>query len=126
MVCEWVILLPISWICPVYERKYNKTIKESQNYKTQAMQIPLMIIQSWCFDVCGARVLMFNRLCAIWPTGYERGSLGKIYQNGDYLKQAVWKSCLPIIVRASCWVYWFKGGESSSQFQWFTIATIEL
>ena len=30
---------------------------------------------------------MFNCLQAIWPKGYQCGSLGKRHQNGDYLKQ---------------------------------------
>ena len=38
---------------------------------------------------------MFNRLRVIWLKGYQRGSLGKSHQNGDYLKQAMRKSCLP-------------------------------
>ena len=38
---------------------------------------------------------MFNRLRAIWPKGYQGGSVEKIHQNGAYLKQAVRKSCLP-------------------------------
>ena len=29
---------------------------------------------------------IINRLRAIWPKGYQRGSLRKSYQNGDYLK----------------------------------------
>ena len=37
----------------------------------------------------------FNRLRAIQPNGYQRGSLEKSHQNGDYLKQAMRKSCLP-------------------------------
>ena len=38
---------------------------------------------------------MFNRFACIWPKSYQRGSLGKSHQNGDYLKQAMQKSCLP-------------------------------
>ena len=30
---------------------------------------------------------LFNCLRAIWPKGYQRGSLGKSHQNGDYLEQ---------------------------------------
>ena len=41
-----------------------------------------------CFDVCWPELLIFNRLRAIWPTGYQRGSQGKSHQNGDYLKKA--------------------------------------
>ena len=33
-----------------------------------------------------AKALIFNRLRAIWPKGYQRGSLGKSHQNGNYLK----------------------------------------
>ena len=37
-----------------------------------------------------------NILCycfrAIWPKGYQRGSLEKSHQNGDFLKQAMRKS----------------------------------
>ena len=29
------------------------------------------------------QVKKFNRLRAIWPKGYQRGSLGKSHQNGD-------------------------------------------
>ena len=29
---------------------------------------------------------VINRLRAIWPKGYQRGSLRKSHQNGDYLK----------------------------------------
>ena len=32
---------------------------------------------------------LFNRLCAIWPEAYQRGSLGKSHQKGDYLKQSM-------------------------------------
>ena len=31
-------------------------------------------------------VYSFNRLRAIWPKGYHRGSLRKSHQNGDFLK----------------------------------------
>ena len=34
---------------------------------------------------------MFNRLACFWPKGYQRRSLGKSHQNGDYLKQAMRK-----------------------------------
>ena len=37
---------------------------------------------------------MFNHLCTVWPTGYQRGSLGKSHQNGEYSKQTMWKSSL--------------------------------
>ena len=33
--------------------------------------------------------VLFNRLYAIWPKGYQRGSLPKNYKNGNYLKQAI-------------------------------------
>ena len=36
---------------------------------------------------------MFDRLRAIWPKSSQRESLGKSHQNGDYLKQAMRKSC---------------------------------
>ena len=36
---------------------------------------------------------MFGRLRSFWPKRYQRGSLGKSHQNGDYLKQAMQKSC---------------------------------
>ena len=39
-----------------------------------------MKIAKSSFDVCEARVLMFNRFCAIWPKGYQRESLGKSHQ----------------------------------------------
>ena len=38
---------------------------------------------------------MFNHLRGIWPKGYQRGSLGKSHKNGDQLKQAMRKICLP-------------------------------
>ena len=38
---------------------------------------------------------MFNRFACGWPKGYQHGSLGKSHQNGDYLQQAMRKSCLP-------------------------------
>ena len=38
-----------------------------------------------------AILLTFNRLHAIWPNGYQRGSLGKRRQNGEYLNQATRK-----------------------------------
>ena len=38
---------------------------------------------------------MFNRFACFWPKGYQRGSLGKSHQNGDYLKHAMRKNCLP-------------------------------
>ena len=37
----------------------------------------------------------FNRFACFWPKGYQRRSLGKSHQNGDYLKQALRKNCLP-------------------------------
>ena len=37
-------------------------------------------------------LILFSRLSAVWSTGYQRGSLGKSHQNGDYLKQAMQKS----------------------------------
>ena len=43
----------------------------------------------------GRNCLMFNRFACFWPKGYQRGNLGKSHQNGDYLKQAMRKSCLP-------------------------------
>ena len=54
-----------------------------------------------------------NRFACFWRKGYQRGSLGKSHQNGDNLKQAMRKNCLPagnltvfieIIQQASCWV----------------------
>ena len=39
------------------------------------------------------RLLIFNRFHDFWSTGYQRGSLEIIVQNGDYLKQALQKSC---------------------------------
>ena len=36
---------------------------------------------------------LFNRFACFWPKGYQRGSLRKSHQNGDYLKQAKRKSC---------------------------------
>ena len=39
----------------------------------------------------------FNCLRAIWPKGYQLGSLGKRHKNGDYLKQAMRKSYPPTI-----------------------------
>ena len=38
---------------------------------------------------------MFNRFACFWLKGYQRGSLGKSDQNGDYLKQAMQKTCIP-------------------------------
>ena len=34
---------------------------------------------------------LFNRFACFWSKGYQRGSLGKSHQNGDYLKQAMRK-----------------------------------
>ena len=40
--------------------------------------------------------LLFNRLRAIWPKVYQRGSLEKSHKNGNYsVKQAMRKSCRP-------------------------------
>ena len=39
--------------------------------------------------------MTFNRLRAILPNGYQRRSRKKSRMNGDYLKQAKRKSCLP-------------------------------
>ena len=39
--------------------------------------------------------LVFNRLRAIWPKGYQRVSLGKNHQKGECLKQEMRNSCLP-------------------------------
>ena len=38
---------------------------------------------------------MLNRSARFWPKGYQRGSLEKSHQNGDYLKQALRKSYPP-------------------------------
>ena len=38
---------------------------------------------------------MLNSLRAFWPRDYQRGSLWKSHQIGDYLKQAMLKSCPP-------------------------------
>ena len=38
---------------------------------------------------------IFNCFACFWPKGYQCASLGKSHQNGDYLKQAMRKSCLP-------------------------------
>ena len=38
--------------------------------------------------------LMFNRFACFLPKGYQRGSLGYSHQIGDFLKQAMRKSCL--------------------------------
>ena len=40
---------------------------------------------------------MLNRLRAFRPKSYQRKSQGKSHQNGDYLKQAMRKSC-PVTV----------------------------
>ena len=37
----------------------------------------------------------FNHFACFWPKGYQLGSLGKSHQNGDYLKQAIWKIVFP-------------------------------
>ena len=42
-----------------------------------------------------SKVILFNCFAGFWPNGYQRGSLGKSHQNGDYLKEAMRKSCLP-------------------------------
>ena len=34
---------------------------------------------------------IFNRLRAIWPKSYQRGSQEKSHQNGDYLKTSIAK-----------------------------------
>ena len=44
------------------------------------------------FRCLQARVLMFNRLHALWPKDYRTKSLGKSHQIRDYLKQAMQKS----------------------------------
>ena len=38
---------------------------------------------------------MFNRLRGFCFKGYQCGNLGKSHQNGDYLNQAMQKSCPP-------------------------------
>ena len=38
---------------------------------------------------------MLDRFRAIWPKDSQRGSLGRSHPNGDYLKQAMRKGCLP-------------------------------
>ena len=48
-----------------------------------------------CFWRLQVRVLMFNRFACFWRKGYQLRSLGKSHQNGDYIKQAMRKSCLP-------------------------------
>ena len=45
--------------------------------------------------------ILFNRLRVIQPKGYQRGSLVKSHQNGNYLKQAMWTSCLPTRYRSN-------------------------
>ena len=42
-----------------------------------------------------ANQFMFSRLHATWPTGFQRGIIGKSHQNGNYVKRAMRKSCLP-------------------------------
>ena len=48
-----------------------------------------LIVVFWRLQV---RVFVFNRLRAIWPEDYQRGSLRNSQQNGDYSKQAMRKS----------------------------------
>ena len=55
----------------------------------------LIFSQLRCFWRLLARVLIFNCFACFWPKGYQSGSLGKSHKNGDYLKQAMQKSCLP-------------------------------
>ena len=38
---------------------------------------------------------LFNRLRAILPKGYQRGSLGRVTRTATTSKQAMRKSCLP-------------------------------
>ena len=42
-----------------------------------------------------AKPILINRLRAIWPKGYQRGSPRKSHQNGDYLKACNAKNCSP-------------------------------
>ena len=51
------------------------------------------MIQS-VISICQENVL-FNRLRAIWPKGYQRGSLGRVTRTATTSKQAMRKSCLP-------------------------------
>ena len=37
------------------------------------------------------QIVVFNRFACFWPKGYQRVSLVKSHQNGDYLKQAMRK-----------------------------------
>ena len=39
--------------------------------------------------------VLFNRFACFWPKGYQRGSLGKSHQNGDYLKKQSEKVVFP-------------------------------
>ena len=47
---------------------------------------------------------MLKRFACVWPKDYQRGSLGKSHQNGDYLKQAMQKKlCSHRIRTCSLW-----------------------
>ena len=43
----------------------------------------------------GTGISIFNRLRAIWPKGYQRGSLGQSHQNGDYLELVAMRKSYP-------------------------------
>ena len=47
------------------------------------------------FSRLQAIVLMLIRFACFWPKGYQRGSVEKSHQNGDYLKQAMRKGYPP-------------------------------
>ena len=70
-----------------------------KNTKTRSMHCTIMrklVITKFCgFDVLQARVSMFNRFACFLLKGYQRGSLERSYQNGDYLKTSNAKKLSP-------------------------------
>ena len=70
-----------------FQQQFFSEIHSQKFDSTQSLQIR----GPWCLLKIGLhhlqqQILMFNRLRAIWPKGYQRKSLRKSHQNGDFLK----------------------------------------
>ena len=61
--------------------------------------------------------ILFNRFACFWPKGYQRGSLRKSHQNGDYLKQTMPKtsktSTIDLLLKTSPFVEEFFDHEGN-------------
>ena len=74
--CKRQVLKLISAKCGNHNSSWN----QNNCYFLRSKRIlPIM-------RTCAAEMHLINRLRAIWPKGYQHGSLRKSHQNGDFLK----------------------------------------